>query len=270
MRWAGRARRSQDDFFKSLVSTMRFWLRTILVIVAVAMIVGTLWMLGTGPGPAAGADEQQTWEFPIPPHEAIEDSLDKTVPAPSQARHEQHGLGTVLALPDAPAMVRGRVVDPARELLVGAEVEVRVHGQELDVPAIETPSMFDDILSTRLHRLVKTEAPAVTVIAGPTLSADSDQEGRFTIGGIKAPCQVSVTVRQDDRLPFTSNDLTLWPGQTRDLGAVLLHTGATVEGTVVDERGVPVGDADILLDGEVVGTCDASGRFEVGGLSDGC
>jgi protocatechuate 3,4-dioxygenase beta subunit len=83
---------------------------------------------------------------------------------------------------------------------------------------------------------------------GSTRSAIADAHGRFTVDDL-IPGRYRVEVAHAGSGPMRTDELTLAPGERRDLGALALKDGFPVEGHVVDESGVPIEGARVATAG---------------------
>ena len=175
------------------------------------------------------------------------------------------------------------VVDTARgetpplklELMRGA----RVAGQVTDargVPAASAhvrcvASAMDDLTVESGPLPLAAEAAALPSGAGRTLgstrSAIADAHGRFTVDDL-IPGRYRVEVAHAGSEPMRTDELTLAPGERRDLGALALHDGFPLEGRVVDESGAPIEGARVSVtggadDGGLYAVTDGAGTFSI-------
>jgi hypothetical protein len=103
---------------------------------------------------------------------------------------------------------------------------------------------------------------------GSTRSAIADVHGRFTIDDL-IPGRYRVEVARAGSEPMRTDELTLTPGERRDLGALALRDGFPVAGRILDDGGTPiegarvtVGSADSTSAGLYAAT-DGSGSFSI-------
>ena len=108
----------------------------------------------------------------------------------------------------------------------------------------------------------------------------TESDGRFKIGHLDAGTYI-LYVQPREHLDKVVKDVELKVGRTTDVGRVVLESGATVHGVVVDGNGVPVAGAKVEFEdaalpfrnndyGQVQRpTTDAEGRFVLRGLSAG-
>src|SRR6185369_14233320 len=80
---------------------------------------------------------------------------------------------------------------------------------------------------------------------GSTRSAIADARGRFTVDDL-IPGRYRVEVAHAGSEPMRTDELTLAPGERRDLGALALRAGFPIEGRVVDEGGAPLEGARVI------------------------
>ena len=83
---------------------------------------------------------------------------------------------------------------------------------------------------------------------GSTRSAIADLRGRFTVDDL-IPGRYRLEVAHAGSEPMRTDELTLAPGEHRDLGALALRDGFPVEGRVVDESGAPLEGARVAAAG---------------------
>jgi protocatechuate 3,4-dioxygenase beta subunit len=159
---------------------------------------------------------------------------------------------------------REPVVDPARgetpplklELLRGA----RVAGQVTDArgaPAAAAhvrcvASGMDDLTVQAGPLPLAAEAAALPAGAGRSLgstrSALADAHGRFTVDDL-IPGRYRVEVAHAGSEPLLTDEITLAPGERRELGALALRDGFPIEGRVIDESGAPIEEARVAAAG---------------------
>jgi len=155
--------------------------------------------------------------------------------------------GLVIMLPPE-ATLSGRVVSARDGLPVeGATVSTAKRG----------------MLSAMTENLVGT---------GPEDTTDED--GNFSLGGLSGNTAVNLTVRHDSFRELAVPELVLLPGESRDLGALVLSVGCAVHGRVLDGSGRPVPDTVVMAsstNGASIkrSASDAEGRYRVEGLAPG-
>jgi hypothetical protein len=142
------------------------------------------------------------------------------------------------------------------ELMRGA----RMTGQVIDARGTPTPaarvhcvaSAMDDLTVEPGPLPLAAEAAALPSGAGRALgstrSAIADAHGRFTVDDL-IPGRYRVEVAHVGFEPMRTDELTLAPGERRDLGALALKDGFPVEGRVVDESGAPIEGARVMTAG---------------------
>ncbi len=173
------------------------------------------------------------------------------------------------------------VVDPARgetpplrlELLRGA----RVAGQVTDArgaPAASAhvrcvASAMDDLTVEAGPLPLAAEAAALPSGAGRSLgstrSAIADARGRFTVDDL-LPGRYRVEVAHAGSEPLLTDELTLAPGERRELGALALRDGFPIEGRVIDDSGSPIEEARVAGGGGDSGlsaVTDGAGSFSL-------
>jgi hypothetical protein len=177
---------------------------------------------------------------------------------------------------------RDLAVDPAHgetpplklELLRGA----RVAGQVTDargVPAASAhvrcvASAMDDLTVEAGPLPLAAEAAALPSGAGRSLgstrSASADAHGRFTVDDL-IPGRYRVEVTHAGSEPMLTDEITLAPGERRDLGALALRDGFPIEGRVVDESGAPIEEARVAAvgggDSGLSAVTDGAGSFSL-------
>jgi len=174
------------------------------------------------------------------------------------------------------------VVDPARgetpplelELLRGA----RVAGQVTDARGVPAPgahvrcvaSAMDDLTVEAGPLPLAAEAAALPSGAGRSLgstrSALADAHGRFTVDDL-IPGRYRVEVAHAGSEPMLTDEITLAPGERRELGALALRDGFPIEGRVVDESGAPIEEARVAAavggDSGLSAVTDGAGSFSL-------
>jgi carboxypeptidase family protein len=155
------------------------------------------------------------------------------------------------------------------ELLRGARVTGRVTDAR-GAPAASAhvrcvASAMDDLTVESGPLPLAAEAAALPSGAGRALgstrSAIADARGRFTVDDL-IPGRYRVEVAHAGSEPMRTDEITLAPGERRDLGALALRDGFPIEGRVVDEGGAPLEGARVVI----AGGPDASGLYA---LTDG-
>lgn len=172
---------------------------------------------------------------------------------------------------EAGAWVSGRVVDDAGRPVAGANVRGR--------------NAFEDG-ATGMGRML----PFLRNILGESLDqVETGADGRFTLTGLR-PGLASVTARKEGMRTATSDQVELAKGRGTDAGSLVMELGEVIAGYVLDENGLPVPGASVRVSsmarfivnrmedmprrnlGEEMllrAETDASGWFELAGLSDG-
>ena len=166
------------------------------------------------------------------------------------------------------------VVDSARgetpplklELLRGA----RVAGQVTDARGAPAASAHVRCVASAMDNLtvaagplpLAAEAAALPSGAGRSLgstrSAIADAHGRFTVDDL-LPGRYRVEVAHAGAEPMRTDELTLAPGERRDLGVLALRDGFPLGGRVIDESGAPIEGARVAA----AGGGDDSGLYAV-------
>ena len=173
---------------------------------------------------------------------------------------------TRIRLQLAPARAAfGRLVDADDQPVAGAEVILAVSGSPRPLRSPRPQDAADD----------------------PTRGL-SDEHGRFELGSVPAQT-VDITVLSDAYLPMTVRGIEVAAGDGAvDLGTLVLVSGASLAGRVVDVDGEGVADAAVYLLGAIrapeslgdavwkrlaggtpAATSDAGGRFQITGLEAG-
>ncbi len=200
-----------------------------------------------------------TGAFTLPPlasgNGTVEARHDGMPPATSRLLELEAGSDQSVELTLNPGTtLRIRVLDPHGEPVVGASVGVH--------PAPPKPGR---------QRMVfrfgddDNEPP-------PLASATTGEDGRASLSAVPVG---RLTVRVERSGFVTANlDPIEVPLEGIDLGDVELEQGVTVRGTTVDDRGRPVGDAEVALERSATTMLftsktrsDASGRFEISDLA---
>ncbi|MEM7166825.1 MAG: carboxypeptidase regulatory-like domain-containing protein [Planctomycetota bacterium] len=113
----------------------------------------------------------------------------------------------------------------------------------------------------------------------PSAFKYSDPQGRVAIGSLSAGAELTLTVTKTGYPEFVEPIALLSPGETRDLGIVVLSGGTEVLGRVVDKNGNGVAFATVSgsVDtgrrsrnraGNLVTRADKEGHFRFGGLEE--
>ena len=163
------------------------------------------------------------------------------------------------------------------ELLRGA----RVTGQVTDARGAPAgmahvrcvASAMDDLTVASGPLPLAAEAAALPSGAGRALgssrSAIADAHGRFTVDDL-IPGRYRVEVAHAGSEPLRTDELTLAPGDRRDLGVLALREGFPVTGRVVDESNGPIEGARVTTVGGandatsgLYAVTDGSGSFSV-------
>ena len=176
------------------------------------------------------------------------------------------------AAPTAPVLL---------ELLRGARVVGRVtdaHGAAVESARVRCVASTMDDLTVQAGPLpLAAEAAALPSGAGRALgstrTAIADARGRFTVDDL-IPGRYRVEVAHLGLESTRSDELALAPGERRDLGTLVLQTGFPATGRVVDDSGVPIEAARVVV-GDASGgganteaaglyaVTDASGSFSI-------
>jgi protocatechuate 3,4-dioxygenase beta subunit len=102
---------------------------------------------------------------------------------------------------------------------------------------------------------------------GSTRSAIADARGRFTVDDL-IPGRYRVEVAHAGSEPMRTDELTLAPGERRDLGALALREGFPIEGRVLDDSGAPLEGARVAAtsgadDSGLYAVTDGAGAFSI-------
>jgi len=142
------------------------------------------------------------------------------------------------------------------ELLRGAQIVGRVTDAR-GVPAGSAhvrcvASAMDDLTVEAGPLPLAAEAAALPSGAGRALgstrSAIADAHGRFTVDDL-IPGRYRVELAHAGSEPMRTDEVTLAPGERRDLGALALRDGFPIEGRVVDDSGAPLEGARVAAAG---------------------
>jgi Carboxypeptidase regulatory-like domain len=157
------------------------------------------------------------------------------------------------------ARVTGRITDARGAVAAGAHVRC-------------VASAMDDLTVLTGQLPLAAEAAALPSGAGRALgstrSAIADAHGRFTVDDL-IPGRYRVEVAQAGFEPLQTDELTLAPGERRDLGALALRDGFPVAGRVVDEGGTPLEGARVTAAGAdpsssgLTTATDGAGSFSI-------
>jgi protocatechuate 3,4-dioxygenase beta subunit len=162
------------------------------------------------------------------------------------------------------------------ELLRGARVIGRVtdvRGAPLAAARLRCVASAMDDLTVQTGQLpLAAEAAAMPSGAGRALGstrgAIADAHGRFTVDDL-IPGRYRLEVAQAGFEPLRTDELTLAPGDRRDLGALALRDGFPVVGRVLDEAGAPLEGARVTAAGAdpsasaLYAATDGSGSFSL-------
>ncbi|MCC6669424.1 MAG: carboxypeptidase regulatory-like domain-containing protein [Planctomycetes bacterium] len=130
----------------------------------------------------------------------------------------------------APAVVRGRCVDPQGRALAGVKVDL--------IGRAGNPQRLEEHL--REHGPVDWSNP-------PPIHTALD--GRFEFRFVPPPPhEFQLWIHRDDRAPLVATWPRLSPGQHLDFGDVVLSPGVRVRGRVVDGTGAPAPRVVLILD----------------------
>ena len=142
------------------------------------------------------------------------------------------------------------------ELLRGAHITGRVTDAR-GAPAASAhvrcvASAMDDLTVESGPLPLAAEAAALPSGAGRALgstrSAIADTRGRFSVDDL-IPGRYRLEVAHAGSEPMRTDELTLTPGERRDLGALALRDGFPLEGRVVDDSGAPLEGARVAATG---------------------
>jgi protocatechuate 3,4-dioxygenase beta subunit len=137
------------------------------------------------------------------------------------------------------ARVTGRITDPRGAPAAGARVRC-------------VASAMDDLTVQTGQLPLAAEAAAMPSGAGRALgstrTALADPRGRFTVDDL-IPGRYRVEAAQPGFEPLRTDELTLAPGERRDLGTLALRDGFPVAGRVLDESGAPIEGARVTAGG---------------------
>jgi hypothetical protein len=157
------------------------------------------------------------------------------------------------------ARVTGRIFDARGAPAAGAHVRC-------------VASAMDDLTVQTGQLPLAAEAAAMPSGAGRALgstrSAIADAHGRFTVDDL-IPGRYHLEAAQPSFEPLRTDELTLVPGERRDLGALALRDGFPVAGRVLDETGAPIDGARLTATGAdpsaagLVTATDGAGTFSI-------
>src|SRR5690606_22522398 len=111
----------------------------------------------------------------------------------------------------------------------------------------------------------------------PVPTTTTDAEGRFKLEGLDPGMNVVAAIHPG-LCPAVQKNVKLDPGETRDIGQLVLREGEIAAGRVVDAAGKPVAGAQVLVGNRLhmppiafarETTSDARGQFECKGLGAG-
>ena len=128
--------------------------------------------------------------------------------------------------------ISGRVIDESGEPMVGVQVSaISLVGGRDELVVIPGPLPL---------AAEAAELPAGKLVRpGGVRSCATDKTGEFTITGL-APGRARIAILHPRKLPFRREPLLLAPGDVRDLGDVMVLSGASLAGQVLDEENRPV------------------------------
>jgi hypothetical protein len=157
------------------------------------------------------------------------------------------------------ARVTGRITDARGGAAAGAHVRC-------------VASAMDDLTVQTGQLPLAAEAAAMPSGAGRALgstrSAIADAHGRFTVDDL-IPGRYRVEAAQPGFEALRTDELTLAPGERRDLGALALRDGFPVAGRVLDETGAPIEGARVTAAGAdpaasaLTTATDGAGAFSI-------
>ena len=214
---------------------------------------------GDDPLPAT-ARTGATGEFQVGPLPAGRYRL-----AAARADHVLRRAPTV-TLPEA-----GAPAPVLLELLRGARVVGRVtdaHGGAGAAAHVRCVASAMEDLTVQAGPLpLAAEAAALPSGAGRALgstrTAIADARGRFTVDDL-IPGRYRVEVSHPGLQSTRTDELTLAPGERRDLGTLILEAGLPAAGRVIDESGVPIESARVTVadaPGVTNGHAEAAGLY---------
>lgn len=167
-----------------------------------------------------------------------------------------------------------RALDPTGaqgEVGLGLSCGAELVGQLVPPPGADPASVAGTEVRVRLAAMGRPGA-------GLARRTHADASGRFELGGLPVRLELEVLAKPD-AYPYARQDLGRLEAGTRREIRLTLAQGARVMGVVLDEDGVPVPRAkvEVLPEGSLFDlewatrtlTCDAEGRFDLGGLQAG-
>jgi Carboxypeptidase regulatory-like domain len=135
------------------------------------------------------------------------------------------------------ARLFGRVLDPRGG--AGAGARVRCVASAIEDLTVQTGPLPP-----------AAEAAALPSGAGRALGTTratvADREGRFAVDDL-IPGRYRIEVALDGAEPLRTDELLLAPGERRDAGKLALRPGFPIIGRVVDESGVPIDGARVVV-----------------------
>ena len=163
-----------------------------------------------------------------------------------------------------PATVEAVVPPPAEPLAIRLVPAAKVSGRVLD-------GAGRPVVGAAVDLLPRPPDPGMAGIPRPAgareLSTKAGEAGRFSFSGV-APGEVVLEAVAAGFQRSASLAAEVKAGaDLRDL-MLVLPRGATVEGSVSDRRGEPVGEAQVRI-GRARGASDGTGRFRVEGVAPG-
>ena len=151
-------------------------------------------------------------------------------PDPGPASRAEVVRDGVPPVEPAPAVVRGRCVDPQGRALAGVKVDL--------IGRAGNPQRLEEHL--REHGPVDWSNP-------PPIHTALD--GRFEFRFVPPPPhEFQLWIHRDDRAPLVATWPRLSPGHHLDFGDVVLSPGVRVRGRVVDGTGAPAPRVVLILD----------------------
>jgi hypothetical protein len=170
-------------------------------------------------------------------------------------------------VPPAPPPV---VLELVRGVRLAGRVRDGAGGWAAGARVLCAASTMDDLTVQTGPLPLAAEAAALPSGAGRALGtsrvAVADRDGRFAVDDL-IPGRYRIEIAHPGAEPFRSDELTLGPGERRDVGVLALHAGLPAAGRVVDESGAGVEGARVVASpagaplGAAFALTDAAGKF---------